>query len=296
MSAKTARTLMKSIQTNFVPEMKLMQNRLETNIKSLRNTKIPSFEQIVGSAAQTLNATTGYDEIAAQKSLVDKYHADLSRISTEQSIASESHLKLTEECAATNKKMASLLHRKTEWTSNDLDRFTVLFKQEISQTESLAEARAKVVNSSKQHADAMAIYLDSLRERYMVESVYADKMRRAGMFWTAVLVCVHLCVFIGVTLYTEPRRARKFQNAVRESVKEQVSGFDANLALVVENNREIRQHLLSNPITSMNTDTINTEIVDRDNWALGYMANLGVNHYFLQGIIFGGIFTFFLAR
>jgi hypothetical protein len=72
-----------------------------------------------------------------------------------------------------------------------------------------------------------------IRERYIEEQLYSDKIRQASTWWTWGLISAHLIMFLSVNFITEPRRRRLFQEelllALHEENEKQQEVFLQNL-------------------------------------------------------------------
>lgn len=153
-----------------------------------------------------VNQITGYDtcqELKHRVIIADQQLTSLKAALGNSRKAYNQAVALRSSC---QKDLNSLLQSKPSWRTDDLIRFTELYKQEMELEKS--EHQAKIENDSLeiQVDDAHQKFLDALRERYQGEQLWADKIRQLSSYGTFGLIIFNTIMFILFQLFLEPRR------------------------------------------------------------------------------------------
>ncbi|KAJ3080862.1 sensitivity to high expression protein she9 [Quaeritorhiza haematococci] len=65
--------------------------------------------------------------------------------------------------------------------------------------------------------------ISEIRERYIEEQLYSDKIRRASTWWTWGLISIHLTIFIMLNLFVEPRKRARFRSELADLIETRAS-------------------------------------------------------------------------
>ncbi|KAI9325069.1 Mdm33 family-domain-containing protein [Zopfochytrium polystomum] len=168
-------------------------------------------------AAAAFNDITGYSQVEDRKTRVQQKNDALDQWRERLESAKKDYEQSIDDRRMVQRDINSLLQRKNEWVDSDLLRFTELYRKDITleQKETAAKASYKQANDrfDRAHMD----YLNEIRERYIDEQLYSDKIRRGSTYWTIGLISFHLIVFLGVNL-RDPYKKRKELSTIVERV------------------------------------------------------------------------------
>jgi len=118
-----------------------------------------------------------------------------------------------------------LLTRKHNWSSDDLERFTELYRND--HTNELKENEAqKQLNDAEQIVDGIQLKLTQLiLTRYHEEQIWSDKIRQASTWGTWIIMGVNLLLFIIATFFVEPWKRKRLVDAFEKQVKQTLVGI-----------------------------------------------------------------------
>lgn len=113
-----------------------------------------------------------------------------------------------------------LLQRKHAWSSTDLERFTLLYRNdhtnEVAETET-----AHALSASEREAEEAAAKLSkSILSRYHEEQVWSDKIRRMSTWGTWGLMGVNVLLFLVFQILVEPWRRKRLVKGFEDKVVE----------------------------------------------------------------------------
>ncbi|OAJ44000.1 hypothetical protein BDEG_27302 [Batrachochytrium dendrobatidis JEL423] len=156
--------------------------------------------------AALLNRFTGYDKVELRKSRVDEKDKALIRFKADAGQAKLQYEETIDERRRTQKELNSLLQRKDSWLDMDITRFTELYRKDLSLEQSETAAQGSYKLATEQFEKAQVEYLSEIRERYVEEQLYSDKIRQASTWWTWGLISTHFVIFIAIQFYVEPKK------------------------------------------------------------------------------------------
>lgn len=168
-----------------------------------------------------LNRLTGYDVCEKLKDAVHVQNAFYMRAKERLSESQSAYQRAVDERATSQKEINALLQRKSSWLDDELNRFTELYRLEMRQETGVARARSELAAASSRLENAHAALMDTLRERYQVEQLWSDKIRRASTFGTFGLIALNGLIFLAHALFIEPRRRLALQLALTDALARQ---------------------------------------------------------------------------
>lgn len=184
-------------------------------------------------------------------------------IHTEERLrAARAHVKKAKEeyAAAINRRSTSqrevneLLQRKHAWSSTDLERFTLLYRNdhtnEVAETET-----AQALSASEREAEEAAAQLSkSILSRYHEEQVWSDKIRRMSTWGTWGLMGMNVLLFLVFQILVEPWRRKRL-----------VKGFEDKVVEALEKEKVLNRAVHSEnavSISAVPNTTVLPEIID----------------------------------
>lgn len=163
---------------------------------------------------------TGYDAIEKIKAELAGLEGKLASQRQMVKIARDKYnVELTNRSDA-QREMNELLLRKSAWTPEDLERFTLLYKHDHSSQRAVEQSKTNY-DSAEGTLEEMQLRAGSLMgARYREEQLFSDRIRQASTWGTWVLMGINILLFILVTLVVEPYKRRKLVRAFEEKVKD----------------------------------------------------------------------------
>lgn len=225
-----------------------IQNTIQQNIEGLpsqvekaRSQMAKAFERYLDSvqdtlftATRALNDITGYSAIEKLKLSITELETELKDAKDKVKECKKAYSDAIERRSLLQKEVNELLTRKHDWTSEDLERFADLYrndhvneKQEATSQEELTAAELAV--------DAVQLRLTQLiLTRYHEEQIWSDKIRRASTWGTWIIMGVNLLLFALAAFVVEPWKRRRlvgsFEAKVKQALDEFVAERDAQTA------------------------------------------------------------------
>lgn len=196
-------------------------------------------QNIPNEAGQLLNRWTGYDQCERLKEAVnaaDRQFQDLrerlqtSRITFTKAIAERS---------LCQKELNGLLQRKPGWLDTDLQRFTELYRTEMRLEGAERAAKEENEQLEKQVDQAHHNLVSVMRERYQEEQLWSDKIRRASTAGTFGLMAVNIALFLGLQLWVEPRKRKRFIEEFESVVAGKLQDIPVKSVVIRQNDKQL---------------------------------------------------------
>ncbi|KAL2914491.1 sensitivity to high expression protein she9 [Polyrhizophydium stewartii] len=174
----------------------------------------------VHAASVMLNRLTGYDSVEMRKQRVAEKDETLNLIKEDARRAKVHYEETIDDRRRVQRELNSLLQRKDTWSDTDITRFTELYRKDLAleQLESTAQGSYKL--ATEMFEKAQVEYLAEIRERYVEEQLYSDKIRQASTWWTWGLITTHFLIFIAVQFVVEPRKKEALKKEVASIIRE----------------------------------------------------------------------------
>ncbi|KAH8104500.1 Mdm33 family-domain-containing protein [Cristinia sonorae] len=178
-----------------------------------------------------LNKVTGYGEIDLLKKRVVAQERLIDAARQEAREAKAEYDKAVLQRANSQREVNDLLQRKSNWTDEDVSRFTSLVRQDhlFEQNEARAKAHAALTEGKveREFSELMRVILN----RYHEEQIWSDKIRSASTYGSLTVLGLNLLVFIMAILFVEPwkrkRLAQTFEKKVDEMTEATTAAYDA---------------------------------------------------------------------
>ncbi|KAJ5653782.1 hypothetical protein N7490_000785 [Penicillium lividum] len=198
-------------------------------------------------AGQRLNDLTGYSGIEALKKEI---HSQENRLRTARAQVREAKNAYT---AAINNRSTSqrevneLLQRKHAWSTTDLERFTLLYRNDHTNEVAETETQEALSQAEREAEEAAAQLSKSILSRYHEEQVWSDKIRRMSTWGTWGLMGMNVLLFLIFQILVEPWRRRRL-----------VKGFEDKVVEALEKEKALNQAALVGGIVPAS----NLEVID----------------------------------
>lgn len=211
--SKQFTTMMDNIQSNvFVAGQRLNDLTGYSGIEALKN-EIHSQGTEISLPPSTLNTkpeTNTYSSIESRlrdaraqvRKAKDDYTAAINRRSTSQREVNE------------------LLQRKHAWSPTDLERFTLLYRNDHANEVAETETQEALSLAEREAEEAAASLSKSILSRYHEEQVWSDKIRRMSTWGTWGLMGVNVLLFLIFQIAVEPWRRKRLVKGFEDKVVE----------------------------------------------------------------------------
>lgn len=184
----------------------------ETPASDLLELKKPMVSMIQDYLSYTVtlfNNATGYTQIdTLQKEIEDQE----SKVQDLQSQVRKAKLQYQESVAhrsQTQKQINELLTRKHEWTPNDLEAFTRLYREDHEGDSHVNNAEAALESAEESLEAARSGLLKRVSLRYHHENQWNNRMKALSTYVTVGLMVLNILVLVLGQLVFEPRRVRR---------------------------------------------------------------------------------------
>lgn len=129
--------------------------------------------------------------------------------------------------------MNELLQRKHAWSPTDLERFTLLYRNDHTNEVAETETQEALSQAEREAEEAAAQLSRSILSRYHEEQVWSDKIRRMSTWGTWGLMGMNVLLFLIFQILVEPWRRRRL-----------VKGFEDKVVEALEKEKAINQAAL----------------------------------------------------
>jgi sensitive to high expression protein 9 len=171
-------------------------------------------------AGSTLNKVTGYDLVQERKNRVLEKDKDVIQKREEFKLAKEEYERLIELGKQMQRDLDHLRERKRIQSIDDINQITKLYESLLSIESQEKDAKEKYQKATEGFEKAQVEYLNEMRERYVEEQMFSDKIRQTSTWWTWGLISTHLFLFLVINLIIEPQKRRKLKQEMQEMIQE----------------------------------------------------------------------------
>ncbi|KAM5534956.1 hypothetical protein V8D89_011329 [Ganoderma adspersum] len=167
-----------------------------------------------------LNRVTGYEEIELLKRKVVEQEGRIFAERNAARAAKEAYETAVLQRSKSQREVNDLLQRKSQWTDEDVLRFTTLVRED--HTREQEEARAKMAAHTaedgveREFGELMRVILS----RYHEEQAWSDKIRSAATYGQLAALALNLAVFVLAIVLVEPWKRRRLAQTFERKVEE----------------------------------------------------------------------------
>ncbi|KAJ9269417.1 hypothetical protein DTO212C5_4480 [Paecilomyces variotii] len=181
-------------------------------------------------AGQRLNDLTGYSAIEALKKEILDQENRVRETRAQVREAKDAYAAAINRRSTSQREVNELLQRKHAWSPSDLERFTLLYRNDHANEVAEAEAQEALSVAEQEAEEAAARLSKSILSRYHEEQVWSDKIRRMSTWGTWGLMGVNVLLFLVFQVAVEPWRRKRL-----------VKGFEEKVIEALEKERTILQ-------------------------------------------------------
>jgi She9 / Mdm33 family len=193
-------------------------------------------------------------------------------------------------------KYTELTQRKDSWSDADITHFTHLYRRDLSLEATETQTKAAYKSAADASEAAQAAYLSAMRERYVEEQMFSDRIKSASTWWTWGLISMHFMIFVAVQFIVEPRKRRDLKNEMAGIIERVGEADRAAMAVLLS---EHLKAVDSNKNDGMLVMPIETVTAKHSFWSAAgissWITTLLADLNFWRGICFGSIMTIAMA-
>ncbi|KAJ5939802.1 hypothetical protein N7466_002936 [Penicillium verhagenii] len=187
-------------------------------------------------AGQRLNDLTGYSGIEALKKEIHVLENRLRTARAQVREAKDAYSAAINNRSTSQREVNELLQRKHAWSTTDLERFTLLYRNDHTNEVAETETQEALAQAEREAEEAAAQLSKSILSRYHEEQVWSDKIRRMSTWGTWGLMGMNVLLFLIFQILVEPWRRRRL-----------VKGFEDKIVEALEKEKAINQAALVIP-------------------------------------------------
>lgn len=183
---------------------------------------LDSLQDTIFTASQKLNDVTGYSSIEKLKESIQELESQLKQEKDTVKKCKDLYSKAILRRSLLQREINELLTRKHDWSPEDLERFTNLYRNDhVNEQEELNTHND--LNAAEQRVDAIQLKLTQLiLTRYHEEQIWSDKIRRASTWGTWILMGINLFLFVLATFLVEPWKRKRLVGSFEDKVKQAI--------------------------------------------------------------------------
>ena len=133
--------------------------------------------------------------------------------------------------SASQREVNELLQRKHNWSPQDLERFTSLYRSDHANEQAETNAQAAVTMAEREAEEASTRLSATILARYHEEQIWSDKIRRMSTWGTWGLMGMNVLLFmvfqIGVEPWRRKRLVKGFEDKVMEALEREGAATNA---------------------------------------------------------------------
>lgn len=199
------------------------------DVTRILRAKLADLRATLTSATKALNDLTGYTKIETLKSSVEVLESELKRAKSDLKLAKADYSDAIQRRSDLQKEINELLTRKHNWTPEDLERFTELYRSDHQNQHDEREAEIKL-EEQEVEVDTIQVKLtQQILTRYHEEQIWSDKIRQGLTWGTWMLMGLNVVLFASATFFVEPWKRRRLVDAFQHEVQLKLDEFSLDI-------------------------------------------------------------------
>ncbi|CEP62897.1 She9p LALA0_S06e06348g [Lachancea lanzarotensis] len=186
-----------------------------------------SLQETIFTATRALNDVTGYSSIQKLRKSIDVMEKQLGDTKDEVKNAKVAYNSAIDVRAQSQGEVNELLQRKNSWTPRDLERFTLLYKDDSVNLKRETDAKIHLEHVENLEEEISENLYRAILTRYHEEQIWSDKIRRTSTWGTFILMGMNILLFLVFQLLLEPWKRRRlvgsFEDKVRLALEKQAA-------------------------------------------------------------------------
>ncbi|KAF7718565.1 Uncharacterized protein PECH_003113 [Penicillium ucsense] len=231
-----------------------LENR-RSQLSKQFTTMMDTMQANVFVAGQRLNDLTGYSAIEVLKKDIQDQEDRLREARAQVRKAKENYTAAINNRSTSQREVNELLQRKHAWSPTDLERFTLLYRNDHTNEVAETETQEALSRAEREAEEAAAALNKSILSRYHEEQVWSDKIRRMSTWGTWGLMGVNVLLFLIFQIAVEPWRRSRL-----------VKGFEDKVVEALEKEKHLNHFSSAAPPSAATTTTSTTlpEVIDSE--------------------------------
>lgn len=215
--------------SNLPSEQEEQQSQFSKNLRKFMD----NAQETIFHATRALNDVTGYLSIEKLKDSIENLENELKQLKQAMRDAKTRYSEAIQRRSDLQKEINELLTRKHNWSGQDVERFTELYRNDHTnqQEENSAEQRLAEVELGVEAIQTRLTH--SILTRYHEEQIWSDKIRRASTWGTWVIMGVNVMLFAVATFFVEPWKRKRLVRAFEEQVLLKMESFTTEMRSLV---------------------------------------------------------------
>ena len=210
--------------SDIAKELTRENTQSRNRLVALLEEYLESIRVALTAASQIVNDVTGYSAIEKSKDAIKTLESKLQEEKDLIKQSKEAYSDAISKRSMLQKEMNNLLSRKHEWSANDLERFTDLYRNDHTNEQRVINTQNSLAKAGQAAETTQLNLTRQILTRYHEEQVWSDKVRRLSTWGTWAIMTVNLLIFLLATLVVEPwKRSRllaSFEGKVKETINE----------------------------------------------------------------------------
>ncbi|CAL9735818.1 sensitive to high expression protein 9, mitochondrial [Monosporozyma servazzii] len=184
-----------------------------------------SLQETLFTATRALNDVTGYSSIQQLRNSIASMEKELDSVKERVKQHKDLYTDAINQRIQSQREVNDLLQRKNSWSSNDLERFTQLYKDDTMNSKRVEECKLKLNEIETREDQLNNDLYRAILTRYHEEQIWSDKIRRTSTWGTFILLGINICLFLILQLLLEPWKRRRLTRSFEDKVKSALEQF-----------------------------------------------------------------------
>ncbi|CAH2352148.1 sensitive to high expression protein 9 homolog, mitochondrial [[Candida] railenensis] len=204
---------------NQIPNLPSDKENKRSDLAKRLEKYLDSLQDTIFTATRALNDVTGYSSIEKLKKSIDDLENELKRARDQVKSSKELYSEAISRRSKSQKEVNELLTRKHNWSGEDLERFTNLYRNDHANEQAEVNAQVKLEESERKVDSIQLKLTQSILTRYHEEQIWSDKIRRASTWGTWIIMGLNMVLFIVATFLIEPWKRKRLVGSFEDKVK-----------------------------------------------------------------------------
>ncbi|SCU88599.1 LANO_0D02564g1_1 [Lachancea nothofagi CBS 11611] len=178
-----------------------------------------SLQETIFTATRALNDVTGYSSIQKLRKSIELMERQLETTKLDVRNSKLLYNAAIEVRAKSQSEVSELLQRKNSWSPQDLERFTLLYKDDSLNSKREEEAKNRLQEVEAREEELSDSLYRAILTRYHEEQIWSDKIRRTSTWGTFILMGMNILLFLVFQLLLEPWKRRRLVGSFEDKVK-----------------------------------------------------------------------------
>ncbi|CCE65106.1 hypothetical protein TPHA_0J02850 [Tetrapisispora phaffii CBS 4417] len=191
---------------------------------------LDSLQETIFSASKAFNDVTGYSSVQKLRNSIDFLQNQLQETKIQLKQVKKEYADAIDRRNNSQRELNELLQRKSSWSTDDLENFTRIYKDDSQNTKQEQELKQSVLEWEAKNEKVSEDLYTAILTRYHEEQIWSDKIRRTSSYSSFFLMGMNLFLFLVLQLFLEPWKRRRLTNSFEDKVKLALNEQSASLS------------------------------------------------------------------